>query len=222
MGDRSFNNANARVLVAPGDTALGRLLVKLIEAEGRGIIAAFEGEIPGTGEDEHDTLLLQRKWNRRSLLSARNLVLEGLNALEEINVAIVIHECRQDERSIHELSPTSIERIIDDSVKGTFFLLRELMSYFVRKGTGTVAMVHYSPGDYTKLPLDAALSAGFYAATDSLSTLYQNEAITINGFECSRERPEEFAGYILQTLSGKAATTNGKWYRYGAMARLFH
>jgi len=96
------------------------------------------------------------------------------------------------------------------------------MSYFVRKGTGAVAMVHYSPGVYTKLPIDGALSAAFYAATDSLCTLYQNEAITINGFECSRERPDEFAGFILQSLSGKAASSNGKWYRYGAMARLFH
>ena len=224
MDDHPLITAETSVLIAPGDTALGRVLVNLEEDAGSRIVAAIEKDASSVreGGDGDEPQRLDRKWNRRSLLSARNLVLQGLNTFGKIDKAILIHECRQDERSIHELSPTAIDRSIDESLKGIFFLLRELMSYFVRQGTGAVAMVHYSPGDYTKLPLDAAFSAAFHAATDSLCTLYQNEAITINGFECFRERPDDFGKFIRQSLAGRAASTKGKWYRYSAVSRLFH
>ncbi len=224
MNDRPLIAAETRVLIAPGDTALGRVLVNLEADAGNLIVAALENDASAINEsgDGNESRRIDGKWNRRSLLSARNLVLQGLNTFGKIDKAILIHECRQDERSIHELSPTAIDRSIDESLKGIFFLLRELMSYFVRQGTGNLAMVHYSPGDYTKLPLDAAFSAAFRAATDSLCTLYQNEEITINGFECFRERPDDFGKFILQSLAGRAASTKGKCYRYGAVSRLFH
>ena len=80
--------------------------------------------------------------------------------------------------------------------KGYMFILRELLSFFVRQGSGKLAMVCYFPGDFTQLPLCAASSGAFRGTVDALSTLYQNENITINGFRISSNYIASISGLL--------------------------
>ena len=155
-----------------------------------------------------------------SLLSARKAVLTCINAFERLDTAVIIHETRQDERPVHELTPVAIEEYVDLAMKSTFFMLKEILARFVRQRSGVLALVNYIPEEYTLLPLCAASTAAFRASTDSLSTLYQNENIIINGFDCTRVPPERYGRFILQALAGKAGEVSGKWYRCGPTGRL--
>ncbi|MBT3274908.1 MAG: hypothetical protein HN368_17270 [Spirochaetales bacterium] len=213
-------NMEKCIFISPGDTILGRELTDRADKNGNQVISAVTEDLD-LPEDKQDQSPLYCRWNRRSLLSARNAVLAGLNAFETIDTAIIIHETVQDENPIHELAPVIIEQSVDVLMKSHFFMLREILSVFVRRGGGTLALVHYSPGEYTQLPLCAASSSAFRSAADSLCTLYQNENIRINSFDCSKEKPEGFANYIFQTLTGKAAGSHGKWYHFGTAGRNF-
>jgi hypothetical protein len=220
------------VFIAPGDTPLGGALAEEADKFGYRIISTTEQAAAAetateaaasTAAQTADPLdqdissTLTVEWTRRSLLSARNAVLAGLNASGRIDLSIVIHESVPDQKPTHELAPVDIERQIDSTQKGSFYLLRELLACYVRQKSGRLAMVQYAPGEFTALPLCAAAAAAFRGATDALFTLYQNEDIIINGFESTREDPDGFARHIFQTLEAKAV--HGKWYRFGSIGR---
>lgn len=205
------------MFITPGDTILGTALA--IEADTDGFrVASTTGEEIQEGNEE--IFPLKINWNGRSFISARKAILTCINTLERIDTAVIIHETRQDEQPVHELTPVAIEEYIDLTMKSTFFMLREVLARFIRQRSGVLALVNYIPEDYTLLPLCAASTAAFRAATDSLSTLYQNENICINGFECTRVPPERYGRFILQALSGKAGEVSGKWYRCGPTGRM--
>lgn len=204
------------MLISPGDARLGEALTDQADKYGYNVIATVDHEV----DNEPDKLSpLYLTWNRRSFLSARNAVVAGINAFKSIETAIIIHESVQDAKPLHELAPVSIDQTVDFSTKGHMFMLRELLAFFVRQGSGNLAMVYYLPGDFTQLPLCAASSGAFRDTVDALSTLYQNEDITINGFESGRDQPTAFAHFIFQTLHGKAAQAGGRWYRFGSSRR---
>ncbi len=206
-----------RMFVTPGDSALGAALADAAIASGWRVASTVNGDVDEGYEDENRLVI---SCNNRSLLSARRAFLDCLNAFQGIDAAIVLHEVRQDERPVHELAPIAIEEYFDIGMKERFFVLREILSLFVRQRSGILAMVNYAPEDFTLLPLCAAAAGAFRAATDSLATLYQNENIIINGFDCTSESPERYSRFILEQLSGKAAELSGKWYHCGGAPRL--
>ena len=205
------------MFITPGDTLIGAALAARADTDGFRVASTTGGDIP---ESKEDTLPLTINWNGRSLLSARKAVLTCINAFERLDTAVIIHETRQDERPVHELTPVAIEEYVDLAMKSTFFMLKEILARFVRQRSGVLALVNYIPEEYTLLPLCAASTAAFRASTDSLSTLYQNENIIINGFDCTRVPPERYGRFILQALAGKAGEVSGKWYRCGPTGRL--
>ena len=205
------------IFITPGDTALGAALAKDADIDGYGVASTSKNAVPDEKEEQFP---LEISWNGRSLVSARKAVLTCLNAFERIDTAIIIHESRQEELPVHELTPVAIEEYIDLEIKSTFYMVREILACFVRQQSGILALVDYVPEEYTLLPLCAASTAAFRAAADSLSTLYQNENIAINGFESTHIPPERYSRFILQSIAGKAGETSGKWYRCGPTGRL--
>ncbi len=205
------------MFITPGDTVIGGALAAEADVDGFAV-ALTTGE--RVAEAKRDTRPFLISYNGRSLVSARKAVLTCINTFQRLDTAVIIHEAYQDERPIHELTPVAIEKYVDSAMKNTFFMLREVIACFVRQRSGVLALVNYIPEDYTLLPLCAASTAAFRATVDSLSTLYQNENIVINGFECTRLPPERYVRFVLQALSGKAGETGGKWYRCGATRQL--
>jgi hypothetical protein len=204
------------IFITPGDTLLGSALAVKADTDGFRVASTTSGDVP---EGKEDTLPLAINWNGRSLVSARKAILTCINAFEHLDTAVIIHETHQDEQPVHELTPVAIEEYLDMAMKSTFFMLKEILARFVRQRSGILALVNYIPEEYTLLPLCAASTAAFRAAADSLSMLYQNENIIINGFDCTRVPPERYSRFILQALAGKAGDVSGKWYRCGPTGR---
>ncbi|MBN1685437.1 MAG: hypothetical protein JW852_02225 [Spirochaetales bacterium] len=206
-----------RMLIIPGDSDMSVALAEEASIDGWTVALTRRGKKPGAGQGKNPLII---GCNGRSFLSTRRSFIDCINAFGGLDAAIVLHEARQDERPVHELNPVAIEEYVDTEMKGHLFLLREVLSFFVRNRSGILAMVNYAPEDSTLLPLCAAATAAFHAVTDSIATLYQNENIVINGFDCSVESPQRYSRFILQQLSGRAGDVSGKWYRYGAAGRL--
>jgi hypothetical protein len=203
-----------RLLIAPGDTRLGEAVASEAERSGYRVALGVARTVEGQSEEQSPLLL---EWNRRSLLSARNLVLQTVNALGGIDVSVVIHEPVPDAAPTHELSPAAIERQVDYYQKSGLHLIRELLACYMRQKAGMLSLIHYAPENVPELPLSAAASAAFCSTTEALFELYQNEEFIINGFDCTKEGPARFARFYFQTIEGK--TGHGKWHRYGAARR---
>ena len=206
-----------RVFITPGEVSIGTALTEEAEAAGWQVVSTVTEDVSAP-ENEEASNIIRR--SGRSVLSARRTLLDCVNILHGIDVAMILHEAVQDKKPVHELSPVAIEEYVDTTIKDLVFILREVLSIFVSQGSGTLAMVSYVPDETTLLPLCAAVVSAFRGITDSLTTLYQNENIIINGFECVNESPERYSRFILQQLSGKAGETSGKWYRCGGAGRL--
>jgi len=80
-------------------------------------------------------------WNPSSPISARTLVLAAENRLAQINDAIIICSPPAVFKTTEALTPEEIEILVNDQIKGWFFLIRELFIYFRRAGAGSLSLV---------------------------------------------------------------------------------
>ncbi len=164
-------------------------------------------------EDQNNSFL-GFNLNRRSPLSNRSFVLKTLTQFEKIDEAVVIHSAEGENRPLHELPAASVEGPVDNSIKGVFFFLKEVIGYFAKEGKGTLALVSYTYGLDALTPIDAAAHGSFRGIADSLFTYYRNEPINIIGFESQTSDAEEFASFIYTTLREKGEKGHGRWFKY--------
>lgn len=197
-------------------TPLGRKLAQLLLAAGKTVVSTiseYEEAALQPGEEADERLSLVR-WNRHSPVSAHNVLLEIMEKHERIDRALFVFDTTKDNRALHEVGLSEIEKYIDGRFKGLTFLLKELIHYYQRGTGGGISLILHSEGAKVLPPLDGMGTGAFRALGNSLFTFYQNEEIIINGFESSTSESGEFADFIHKTLEDKAGRTHGKWFRY--------
>lgn len=216
----------SRLLVAGPDSALTRELVSVYLAEGRIVAlaqAAGTGDtIPaaprqpdGTaGTSAAGSQVHRLEWNRRSPVSARNVLLECRSLMGGLESAVVVFAPGRDNRAFHETPAGYIEEAVDTGLKGYMFLLRELLGYFQKSGSGTLAVAVHDEGSEILSPVEACVSGSFAALVQSLAVFYQNEPVSIMGFRSSTTQVSEYAQFIRRTLEEKQGKTTGVWHKY--------
>ncbi|MDR2478596.1 MAG: hypothetical protein LBD48_04700 [Treponema sp.] len=168
-----------------------------------------------------ETARIPLEWNPGSPISARTLVLAAENRLEHIDEAILICSPPSIRRGAAELSLTDIEILINDHVKGWFFLVRELAAVFRTRQSGTLALAYTdavggAKDDAADILGPSAL-ASFQAFTRSLLASAGEPYSTI-GFSCSDAGNEAgFASFILKLLDDGNKRNNGKLHKYGKL-----
>ena len=98
-----------------------------------------EGVLPPKTKTHEKTISLP--WNPASPISGRSLILAAENRMTQINNAILICSPPAVFKTAETLAPEEIETLVNDHIKGWFFLVRELTLYFRRKGSGSLSMV---------------------------------------------------------------------------------
>ncbi|MCL2319650.1 MAG: hypothetical protein FWC45_06160 [Treponema sp.] len=81
-------------------------------------------------------------WNPASPISARTLIVAAENRLQRIDNAIVV--CSPPaviKPAAAALAPEEIEILVNDHIRGWFFLIRELVLYFRRISGGSLSLV---------------------------------------------------------------------------------
>ena len=167
-------------------------------------------------------------WNQSSPISARSLILAAENRLEKINDAILICSPPAVFKTVISITPEEIEILVNDHIKGWFFLMRELALYFNRLGTGTLSLVapesspvgekdskglKSSKNTQTDL-LGSAASASFYSLAQGVLASSANEVFQVMGFTGNEAGAEEdFASWLFKIIDAGAG--NPAWHRYG-------
>jgi hypothetical protein len=162
-------------------------------------------------------------WNPGSPISARTLVLAAENRLEHIDEAILICSPPSIRRAAAELPLADIEILINDHIKGWFFLIKELAAAFRARRAGTLALVYSDIGsggarDDAADLLGPSSLASFRAFTRSLLASAFNEPYLTLGFAGSDAADETgFASFVLKNLDEGNKRNNGKLHKYGKL-----
>jgi NAD(P)-dependent dehydrogenase (short-subunit alcohol dehydrogenase family) len=156
-------------------------------------------------------------WNPSSPISARTLVLEGLNRMEQIDEAVLVCVPPAYRRLPHELSPAELDRMIDFNIKGWFFLVKEICSVFESRGKGTLALVlsELAAAEDTPDLLGPVAISAFRAFAQSIVLSLLAVPYNAMGFSSAEAGEEEaFAAFVFKTIDdGKKSA--GKWHKYG-------
>jgi hypothetical protein len=160
-------------------------------------------------------------WNPGSPISARSLVLAAESRLEHIDEAILVCMPPPVRRRAEDLVPGEIETLVNDHVKGWFFLVRELSARFKARKQGTLSLVLSDipmgggKDDTTDL-MGPSAAASFRAFARGLLTAAVNEPYQVLAFSSSEIGEDDaFAAFIFKTMEEGNKRGPGKWYKYG-------
>lgn len=153
-------------------------------------------------------------WNRRSPLSAKNVIMSALEENENLDEALVLFPEVAINKPFHETPSAEIEWAVDLQLKSNLFITKEIIYSMQKKGSGTLSLIHFLPGTEILPPLDALGSGAFTSLIKSLFTFYQNEAISINGYFSSSTEAGNYAEFIFKNATDSQKSTHGKFYKF--------
>jgi len=163
---------------------------------------------------------LPLEWNPSSPISARTMILAAENRLEKIDEAILICSPPSIQVSASDITLSDVEIMINDNIKGWFYLIKELSAVFRNRKRGTLALVY--PEIVTDAVtngaadiLGASCLASFSAVTKGLLADADNEPYITAGFSSSNTGNESaFASFIYKTIEETDKRTNGKLHKW--------
>jgi hypothetical protein len=168
-----------------------------------------------------DSAAIPLTWNPGSSISARTLVLSASHQLERIDEAILICSPPSFRRPAAELQPLDIEILVNDHIKGWFFLVRELAGIFRARRSGVLALVVPDPGsgrdDQADL-LGFPAASAFRAFTQGLLASSAAEPYVTLGFSSQETGDDDnFATYVFRLIDQANKRNSGKWHKYGRL-----
>ncbi|MDR2759021.1 MAG: hypothetical protein LBB78_06555, partial [Spirochaetaceae bacterium] len=136
------------ILIAGTETSLSAAIAREAAKRVESFAAAFipnRLSVPG-GNGVNDTaaaskVLIPLIWNPGSPISARSITLAAENRLERIHEAILICDPPSIRRRPEELVSSDIDIMVNDYIKGWFFLVKELTALFKSRNSGTLVLV---------------------------------------------------------------------------------
>ena len=163
---------------------------------------------------------LPLEWNPSSPISARTLVIAAENRLERINEAIFICSPPTVRGTADDLLLSDIDILINDHIKGWFYLLKEIAVFFSARKQGTLALVYpdlsNSGKDDTADVLGPSALASFRALTNGLLTAAHNEPYLTMGFATTDAGNETaFSAFIFKSIEETNKRSNGKLHKFG-------
>jgi NAD(P)-dependent dehydrogenase (short-subunit alcohol dehydrogenase family) len=164
------------------------------------------------------------QWNPASPISARSLALAAENRLGRVDDALLVCSPPAVYRNAETLLPSEVEAMVNDHIKGWFFLVRELALIFRARRRGTLALVvpditggggRDAAADLLGLPA----AASFHAFAGGLLSSSVSEPFQTLAFSSSEAGQEDgFAAWIFKIVDkviGEAGKKNsGKWHKY--------
>jgi hypothetical protein len=164
------------------------------------------------------------QWNPASPISARSLALAAENRLGQINDALLICSPPAVYRTAEALVPSEIDILVNDHIKGWFFLVRELALIFRSRQQGILALVvpDIAPGggrDSSADLLGPPAAASFRAFAQGLLSSSANEPFQTLGFSSIEAGQEtDFAAWLFKIVDEANKKNSGKWHKYSRLS----
>ena len=205
------------VLITDVATPLGDQLARRYLSEGYGVAAACPDRTrintPLVSEGEE---FLAIEWNRKSPISAKNVLLTALNRFDRIDQTLLLSTPELDQKLLQETTTETIDRAVDSWIKGSLFLMKSVLEMYGRKAEGTLALINHIPQEVTAVPppLESALRGSFRATAEALFAGIGQKNVFIHGFESHSTKIEELADFVFDTLKSRTARSTGRWHRF--------
>ena len=212
------------IFIIGNESALSRAVeaeaIKWVDQYAAALIPNRLSEIPRTAETDNEKRI-SLDWNPSSPISARAAVLGAENRLEHIDEAILICSPPSFRSRPSSLPFSSVEIMINDHIKGWFFIIKELTTIFKNKGRGTLALVY--PDINSSLGKDEAADvlgppalASFRALTSGILTSAYSEPYITAGFSTTDSGNETaFASFIFKNINEITPKAKGKLFKFG-------
>ncbi len=168
-------------------------------------------EVPDTFGD----MLSYTPWTRRSLLSARSVILSVEREQNGLRHAIVVCSPEGVNQPLHETESAVIEERVDAAIKGYLFMIKEVIAQLVRNGGGECTLVWYDAGSEVMPPLDAAIAGAVHGLMRSLIAFYEDEPVVMRGFQASDSERRAVARWVLEQTFDRGDKSAGRLQRYG-------
>jgi NAD(P)-dependent dehydrogenase (short-subunit alcohol dehydrogenase family) len=168
-------------------------------------------EVPDSSGDR----LFYTPWSRRSLLSARSVLLTVAREYESLGHGFVVCSPEGVNEALHQTESAVIEEKIDVAVKGYLFILKELIAYLMRRGGGDCTIVWYDPGSEVMPPLDAGIAGAVQGLVRSLLASYEDSPVTIRGLFASDADSRGVARWVLEQSLDRPEKSAQRWQKYG-------
>jgi NAD(P)-dependent dehydrogenase (short-subunit alcohol dehydrogenase family) len=163
-------------------------------------------------------------WNPGSPVSARTLVLSVENQMGQIDEAILVCIPPAVRKNPEDLSPSNIEIIVNDHIKGWFFLVKELAAVFKARQAGSLALVLSdiisSGRDDTDL-IGPSVSASFRSFAQGLIASSHAEPYGVYGFSIPAGTylgtgdDNDVGAFVFSIMEGGKRNV-GKWHKFGS------
>jgi hypothetical protein len=216
------------ILIAGTESSLSAAIVaeagKRVE---RAAAAFIPSHIAEPGPERSQTAagaakLIPLGWNPGSPISARALVLAAINRLEHIDDAVLICTPPSIRRQAADLNPGEIETVVNDYIKGWFFLVKELSAYLKNRENGTLALVLSDIGvpgardDVVDL-MGPSVAASFRSFAQGLLAVSFGKPYCTLAFSSETGEDAGFASFIFKHIDEGSKRSSGKWFKYGKL-----
>jgi hypothetical protein len=219
------------IFIAGNESALGRALEAEAERRVDRFAAAMipnrlTGAIVNTATNKNSAgneKRLYLDWNPSSPISARTLIIAAENRLDRIDEAILVCSPPSVRCGASELPLADAEILVNDHIKGWFFLVKELAVVFSNRKNGILSLVYHdvppTKKDDTADILGPAALASFRALTQGLLASAHNEPYITVGFSCSDAGNEEaFSSFVFKNMDELDRRGNGKLFKFGKLS----
>ena len=204
-------------LITDASSTLGDQLIRRYLSEGFSVVATCSGgaaiDTPVVSEDED---LLVVEWNRKSPISAKNVLLTGLNRFDRIDQTLLLLTPELEQKLLQETAAETIDRAVDVWIKGSLFMIKTILVLYGQKQEGLLALINHTPQAARTVPppLESALRGGFRATAEAIFAGVGQPNVFVTGFESNSAKIEELADFIFDTMNGRGIRTAGKWHRF--------
>jgi len=201
------------VLITDSQTELGLSLVKLFLDEKYQVVSAYtENTVSKAIDSLQRQGLLAVKWNRPSRLSAKNLIFKIRNSFSSLEAAFILCFGPPDQAGFPAINPLYLEHFLDKHLKGSLFLIQELLNYFARQGKGWLTLIFLKQAEsdsFFKLYHESLLELIKYLAkAQAFASLHLN-AIKISKSGL-RQNGQSLAPLLYKAYQEKCNKSNGK------------
>jgi len=160
-------------------------------------------------------------WNPASPISARTVILAAENRLGKISDCILVCSPPAVYRPPDGLAPEEIEILVDDHIKGWFFLIRELIIYFRRAASGSLSFVALETRVGKNIHSDllgSSATACFANYAEAVLASSVNEPFQAMGFYGSEtSEKSQFTSWLFKTIDEGSKRNSGRWHKFSKL-----
>ncbi len=215
------------ILIAPFDGPLAAALASEAGSEGWSVALALSrgpsaGSAEVSSEAGRSVRAITIPYDPRSYVSASSLVLSAMNALGDLDAAVLVFDPTAAKADFLSGKPGELSALVEERCSGPLFLARELVRRFEGRRAGSLLLLApESPRDAAVGPVAAMADGAFAGLGTGLFSAASGASWSAFGLRDSSGQSERAARYALELLGEAKGAKAGRWLRFTGKSGLF-